>query len=282
MLCRGALIVRAVTLPRLATTALLIFVACAAPPKAPSDLSDLNRYLFREWPDSDPTAMESGVSSLYSFLAPLATKGELNATIDERSWVPTALQSSDITGITWPSGQDPSKMLGAGVAWKSKFSIEDHARWQIQTNQVPAEPTASHYARTFPDTSNPDCFTDRSCTVLDTVNAVTRVNPLGSVSFTLFKSFRWVKLTNSGTGGWAFVSRSWIQNSANGSDASILQSATDDVWLSISSTETWRYQANYSQSTPSLGDETVEYILASGVDQNLQADDKAIQQLLAQ
>jgi hypothetical protein len=249
-----------------------------APPKAPASLDALTTFLFREWGDTSPEPMQSGVANLQAFLAPLAAKGDLNGDVSNREWQPNALETSDLTGIAWPPKANPQNMVGAAVAWKSPWSITDHARLQLQANQLPAEPTATRYNRTFL-TPDPTCFLNQSCLVLNTSNDVIRSNPLGKVELPLQKSFRWVQLITPAGTTWAMVARSWIPTSASGSGGTIVQSAAVDVWLGISSTETWRYQASFSQSTPTLLTSIVAAILVSGVDENLQGDDKAIQQL---
>jgi hypothetical protein len=255
---------------------------CKVPPKAPADLDGLTLFLYREWENSDPSAMESGVVQLQTFLTPLAANGQLTGDINGRSWQPDPPQKSDLTGITPPSGANPQNCIGASVAFKSSEPIADHARLQIQTNQLPAEPTAVTYTRTFPGNAMPQCFLDQSCLVLAASDDVTRKNPLGSVALTpLLKSFRWVRFPTPNGNGWAIVARSWTERVFSGSPAgaAILQSYSLDVWLSISATETWRYQAVFSQSTPALLPSIMVPLVAQGIDENLQAGDSAIKQL---
>ena len=54
---------------------------CKVPPKAPSDLSGLTVFLYRQWGNTDPTVMESGVTKLHDFLAPLAANAPAAATL---------------------------------------------------------------------------------------------------------------------------------------------------------------------------------------------------------
>jgi hypothetical protein len=267
--------------PAIPAVGLLLLVGCAAPPKAPSDLNDLSLFLFREWPDSQAEPMESGITTMQSFLSPLAAKGELSGDINARSWQVNPPQKTDLTGITFPAGANPQECVGAAVAFKSAWSIQDHAKLQLQTNQLPAEPTATLYTRTFTSPTDPSCFLDQSCVVLNTSNDVTRANPLGTVNLTLMKDFRWVSVKTSSGTLLAFVARSWTEKAAKGSAAgsAILQSYAVDVWIGISPTETWRYQANYSQSTPTLDTSILVSIQATGVDENLQGDDAAIKKL---
>src|SRR5208282_619280 len=83
---------------------LVALLGCAAPPKAPSDLNDLSLFLYREWPDTTVEPMQSGISTLQAFLAPLAAKGELSGDINARSWQVNPPQVSDLTSINFPPG----------------------------------------------------------------------------------------------------------------------------------------------------------------------------------
>jgi hypothetical protein len=267
-------------------TGSLVFVAlatgvgCSPPKKAPKDLSDLTWYLYREWPDTEAQPLEDGVANLRDFLAPIAAAGDLTGDTGNRSWQPAPPQKTDITQIPWPEGKDPAKCTGISVAWKSPWPITDHARLQIQTDQLLGEPTAKSYTRHFK--SNPfDCFPNHSCLELDTYNDIVRANPTMEVQLPLFKNMRWVKLKTDKEDRWAIVSRSWIDHSVNGKDpkTGIDQSASLDVWLSISDTETWRYQAVFSESRPEYPADLQSAVVRDATDNTVQAADSAIKKL---
>lgn len=254
--------------------------ACSPPKKAPKDLSDLTWFLYREWPDTDPQPLQDGVANLRDFLKPVAAAGDLVGGTDNRSWQPAPPTKDDVAGLPWPKDKDPAKCRGVSVAWKSPWPIGDHARLQIQTNQLPAEPTAKSYTREL-KTMPFDCFPDHSCLLLETFNDIVRANLAMEIQLPLFKSMRWVKLKTDGEDRWAIVSRSWIDRSIDGKDpkTGIDQSASLDVWLSISDTETWRYQAVFSESRPQYEESLELTIVRDATDQTVQKADDAIQKL---
>ena len=79
-----------------------LLTACKPPsPEAPTDLSDLVRYLFAEWSNEDPLPLQGGLANLDAFMVAI----DMDAPAVDRSWVPDALTVEDVAAITYP-GRD--------------------------------------------------------------------------------------------------------------------------------------------------------------------------------
>lgn len=235
---------------------LIPLVAACAPPEAPEDLDDLTRYLFAEWDADDARVRAAGLANLQDFLAtsvgPEGAKGPITAETPsgERSWSVSDLGEDDVEGLTRPD-RPLDAMVGVSVAHASRWPVGDHARWQTEADQLPAEPSAVRYERTFPDPEDRACFPEESCDVMETVNDARRANFLFSADFVLFKDFRWVPYTDvDGTERQAFYSRSWFEESwpSDGGNATLWQSYSVDVFLDRGDGTTWRYQTSWSET----------------------------------
>jgi hypothetical protein len=235
----------------------LLALACRPPPEAPTGLSDLSRYLLREWGAEDPRVLEAGIENLASELAALDLEGERA----DRSFAPEDLDEADIADMAHPE-EPPEDCVPVGVAGMSQWEIGLHGRLQTEVDQTVAEPSASAYARRFVEPEDPDCFPDASCAVLITANDVTRSNPLYTVTMELFKDFRWIDVTSGGapSGRRAMLARAWIAQSWDGEQGAsrIVQSYTMDSWIEASDGRTWRWQVLWSESEiPGVEDEDI-------------------------
>lgn len=219
----------------------LLLAACKAPPEAPADLGELSRYLYREWDAEDPEVVRVGLQNLVDFLS----DKDLTGSVNDRSWTLPDLTDEDVAGISRPD-RDISAVVGVSVAFESAWPVEDHANVQIQADQRPYEPTApDHYDRSFVDPTDPTCFPDQACDRLVTFNEATRQNILMKVTFELFKDFRAVPMEE----GWAFIARSWFEQSWPGDDGKVMlyQSYSTDLWIGRDD-KTWRFQSLWSES----------------------------------
>ncbi|MFT4625900.1 MAG: hypothetical protein ACI8PZ_004571 [Myxococcota bacterium] len=223
---------------------LATLTACGRPPEAPQELDELSHYLYREWDSEDPRVMQAGVENLAAFLRKQDLSFETS--VMDRSWEISSIEAADVKGVNHPSGRNLSDTIAVGVAAESAFSIDDHATVQTRTDQLPVEPSAVFYERSFPDEDEPRCFHDAECEVLGTVNDVERKNLLMAVEFLLYKNIRWVELDS---GERAMVSRSWLEESAEGANGktTIWQSFSLDTWLSDGK-RTLRYQVLWSEA----------------------------------
>jgi len=143
------------------------------------------------------------------------------------------------------------------------------------------EPTAKKYVRTFPDLDSPDCYVDRSCDVLITVNDIRRENLLLSVGMILYKDIRWVPLPDE-EDSWAMMSRSWIDQVWEGDNGktSVEQSYSLDVWIPRKKNRAWRYQLLWSESDVGVSNEdAITGTVKGSTDSAMKTQDEAIEDL---
>jgi hypothetical protein len=268
----------------LALAALIAHLAgCAPPPEAPTELSDLSRYLYREYDNEDPRVMQAGARNMFDLLATLDLTGDRS----ERSFEPEDLRDEDVADLTRPD-RPLENCLPLGIGGTSRHRIEDHARLMIQPDQTEAEASATYYDRSFPEVADPSCFLDRECDLLVTVNDAERQNALLTVRFILFKNFRWVEILDADGDHerWAIVARSWFEQEWEGEQGenALLQSYASDLWFEDDAGAVWRYQTLWSESrtTPQADDAIVLGILRSSIDGSFGRADDAIDGLLAE
>lgn len=236
-----------------AATLTLPFLALAGgvgcyTPEAPDELNELSRYLYRSWEDEDERVQVAGLLNLEAILADAGLSTD--AALNDRAWEIGQLEPDDVAAVDHPD-RDLAAALGVAVAFESTWPAGCHAGMQAQADQLPVEPSASDYVRTFPDTDDPSCFVDGSCDVLVTENAVRRSNILFAASFELHKTFRWFDYeTEDGDARRAFYSRSWLSESWPGDNGKgmMWQSFSVDVWIDRGDDTTWRYQTLWSET----------------------------------
>lgn len=248
---------------------LLLLPACKRPPEAPAELNDLSRYMYAAWGSDNDADREVGMANLITFIEDV----DLGANLQDRSWELEPITEEDLWDIDWPTERNPADVLGVAVARESIHPPTDHARLQIETDQLDAEPSANSYTRTF-DVSDPSCFLDQSCNPIFTVNDVTRQNVLISVTFDLYKDFRWVETDN----GPALFARSYVDQvwtGANGNN-SILQSYSCDIWIPDGEGTAWRYQTLWSESDVAASDALTIATLKGSIDNILETGDEVI------
>lgn len=226
--------------PMLLTTALL--AGCfTMPPKAPAELDELSRFLFRQWTHDDPKVLEDGVGQLEALLAEV----DLSQKLFFRSYELGPFGADDVESIDTPEGEDPANTIGLSVAYESARSIDDHARMQLETDHLAVEPSAAKYLRRFNEPEDPTCFLDSKCDAIYTDNDVTREKILLiKIEMMLHKDFKWVQMSG---GRRAIVSRMWLPKVAVGK-GTMIQYYLVDVWMERPAGKTWRYQAAYQEA----------------------------------
>jgi hypothetical protein len=248
----------------------LVALSGCGPQDAPTDLNELTHFLYREW--DDDLHMQDALLKLD------AQKFNLDGSTDDRSYHMTPLSRDDLMGVNWPMSRDPNKAIGSCVVRRSKWGMDDQVKLIQLPDQLDAEPSATHYARTFVDPTDPSCFTAQGCSILKTDNDITRDNSAITVSFLLHKNYRWVRL---GPDRWAIAARSNTDHPYKGSKdgTAINQSYSMDIFLQQPDLRTVRYQCSWSETDlgVDLDDGLVLAILVTGVDQALSASDDAIQ-----
>jgi hypothetical protein len=255
---------------------------CSPPPEAPTELSELSRYLYREYDNEDVRVMQGAAANMYDFVATL----DLQSSLVDRSFEPGNLLDEDVSDLTRPD-RPLSNCLPISIGGTSRQRIEDHALLMIQPDQTEAEASATYYDRSFPEESDPTCFLDRSCDLLVTVNDAERANLLLTVEFVLFKNFRWVEILDDDGEHerWAIVARSWFEEEWEGSQGenALLQSYASDLWFEADDGTVWRYQTLWSESriTPEPEESVVRGILRSSINSSFGRADDAIDGLVA-
>jgi len=256
-----------------------LVAACSPPPEAPEDLSELSRYLYREYEAEDPRVLSVGIGNLEAVLS----RFDLDGDVDDRSFVPEDLEESDVAGVTHPDAP-VSDNVPTAVARMSAYAVDWHALLQTESDQLPAEPTATYYLRHFEEPEDPSCFAGRSCESLRTLNDITRSNLLYEIAFEMPKTMRWVDVWVDGepTDRRGIVARSWIERSytSEDGDTDMVQSFTLDVWIEGADGRTLRYQSLWAEVTiPGVPEETIQYFTQGGIDDALAAGDSAIEEL---
>ncbi len=209
---------------------LLSLLACKSPVEAPTEMDELARYLLREFEAEDPAGLEAGLDNLRPLLADAPDEG----------WTLTSLDLADLGDLEPPQGLNPSATSGLAVVYASPHSVADHVPLMLLDDMTPCSPTAESYERSFLE--GRDCFADKDCTFLRTVNAIHRSNLLMEMSFTLYEDYRWV--------GDAVLSRNWIAESAHGDEDSnhLWQDWEVEVWLPEDNGGTLRLWAMWTEA----------------------------------
>jgi hypothetical protein len=258
---------------RVRLTALALFSLAACTPHGGNDINDVTHSLLREWDNADPTVMPSYLAILDGILASkmLGPNGAGN----DRLLALDPPQAGDIVALQPNPGRDPAMQLGGGVARQSQWPIDDFARLQVDPNQVPIEPTAAAYVRTYVDPTDPSCLVGSVCSTIYTSNQITRSNPALQITFTLNKDFRWFTLTD---GRRVLAARSWEPTTATNGSNILYQTYGIDIFIEEPGPLTWRWQATFNETQTSIATTTDIAVatITSAVDGALTTADKVI------
>lgn len=200
---------------------LLLTLACEAPPEAPEDLSELTLYLFEHF-DSEGEELAAGVPVMRDFL--LAVDPEWD--VEDRAVTLPALEEASLGGAPATPGAEPALQVPVAVMWTSRQAIEPHFALSVDPNQVCIDSESSVYHhRTF--ITDPDCFEDGSCKVLETVAEIRREEAIANFWYDYYSDVRRVDVD----GEEALVSRGWLPEFAysDGAEAIFHQSYMLDV-----------------------------------------------------
>ncbi|HCP46135.1 MAG TPA: hypothetical protein DIU15_08845 [Deltaproteobacteria bacterium] len=268
------LMVTSITAGFLATGTL----GCTPPPEAPEDLSELNRYMYREWDAEDPEVLEAGITNLDEFVQAMDFDGELG----DRASAPTGLEEEDVIDVERPAGRSLLDTVNVALAYHSPWPITDHAALIIREDQAPAQPSAPEYTRYFLNVDDPTCFVTQDCDMLQTSADVIRQNPLMSVHMSFFKSFRWTEISETDTqeARRAIVARSWMADSFESETPGTVlwQSYAIDIWMENSDDTVHRYQVMWSETEiPGITDpDIIRGTLRLSMDDTFEAEDAVI------
>lgn len=254
---------------------------CKKVVEAPEDLALLSGFLYGAWDSEDPEERAVALKNLETQLS--SVDDMANAAPIDRSWVIEPLTDEEVEGLTRPD-RPLENTVNVALAHASPWSVEDHARFQTELDQRPAEPTATRYNRIINAPADPACFVAEDCEILDTFNDMRRENLLVQADMELLKTFRWVPFTDDEDNERiAFYSRSWFEQSWPGDkgNATLLQSYSIDVWIEQPDGSTWRYQTLWSETDLgfAVGDGAVESTIRGGTNDAMFAGDQAIADL---
>ena len=193
---------------------LSIFIGCAAPVEAPTELSELTGWLF-----------ENHIADEDTLAAGLVNLTELLDDPPEDGYLLDPLTEERVADIAHPD-RDPADTLSLAVTGESPFAPEEHVVLMKLSDLTAVSPSAERFDRSF--LSDPGCF-PASCDALLTDNDIYRSNLLMSMGLSISKDYRRITL-ESGT---AFIARGWMPESAHGEDGNnhLWQSYELDIWL---------------------------------------------------
>lgn len=215
------------------------FAGCKRADPAPTELNDLARYLYRSF--EDPEALASGLENLVTHMDTV----DIHANnVANRSWQLASLQDPDVDGLTVPTERDIAECDAVGIAYASPHPIESHPAYMVLSDITPLSSSAVVYDRSF-DVDDPDCFLDRTCEVIRTVNQVEYETTFFKVAYRWDKDFRWVEWD----GRLAIVGRGWLPESASGENGNnhIHQNYELDVYLQVGD-EAHRFYGFYADA----------------------------------
>jgi len=239
---------------------------CNKTVEAPTSLSDLSRFLFREF-ESEPEVVASGLANLRGLF------GELGTETDAYSLDP--LTAEDMEGLDRPD-RNLNDMVSLGVLKDSPWPVEDHPLYITLDSLVGLSTAAESYDRVFTNTDDPSCFLDRSCEYLRTENSVHRKNFFIDMTYFFYKDFRWV---TEDTGEDAIISRSWMVDSHSGDSGknNMWQMFEVEAWLS-NGAQTWRLYVGYQEGEyAGVSDDVARGIVQNGIHSSLEAYDGYIE-----
>lgn len=242
----------------------LALLACANPDEAAVEFSDAARYGLEHFDDEDATALAPPL---------LALEEEIYATLDmtsevsaDRALAIEVLTGSEITGIEHPDRDPAAAVPPVALARNSTYPMADHVEVAMRDDLSPMEPNSPQlYARTLTDGA--DCWAERDCLFLRTVNDVLKENAFMEVQYRLDKDYRWVDLED---GRWAIAARSWMPESATGEDGgtTLWQSYTFEIFVPREDGGTLRMMALWAETELSIdvGEDLIETTQLVGID----------------
>ncbi len=169
---------------RLVPLLLAVPLGACSTPEAPTELSDLSRFMIREFHSEDSATLRAGATNFAALLDAADYSGDAR----ERSRLPEPLTPEDVVGLERPEGTVLEDTTDVALFFASRHPVAAHTEFTGSEDQLPAEPSAVGYEREFLEGA--DCFPAGECGLMRTVNTVTRENFLFSMEFVLRKEFR--------------------------------------------------------------------------------------------
>lgn len=251
-------------------------LGCKAPPEAPEELSDLSRYLFREYESEEWGAREAGMGNLAAFFA----GQDMDVDWDELSYTVDDLGADDVVDVEHPD-RDLTLLMPVGMATLSAFTPEDHSSVIVLTDQTPVEPNSPNtYDRDFTEPTDPSCFPGKDCVLLRSMNDIVKENALMNIPYEMHKDYRWVELGEPESGNWGILGRTWCEEVAVGEEGQneINQSFSVDVFLPQDG-GTVRFMALWSESVvPGFGEDVIMGTIEYGMHQMFDATEDYLEE----
>ncbi len=204
---------------------LLLIAACTDIPEAPTEMSELASFTFREFEHEEPGVMEQAVLNMDVLLDAL----DLASEPEDRTFELVPLTAEDVADVPHPD-RDLTVVQGMGLAAISDFPVEAHPAYMVLSDLTEISRSAVVYDRTF-DVADASCFVDRDCEAIHTDNHVSREAFVFRMEYDFRKDYHWVELVDRGE--WAIVSRGWMSQSAHDEEGNnhIWQSFEIEFWI---------------------------------------------------
>lgn len=236
---------------------MLLFLACKAPPPAPTEMNELARFLVREFEGEDETLAE-GLVNLYALLDDI----DLDSDPSDRVYELQDVTTEDLAGLERPD-RAPSDCETLAIAATSTYELDAHTGYMVLDDLTVISTTAEIYDRTMD--VDPACFQSGECPVMRTTNHIYRDAWLFQMEYDFDKDYRWVETER----GRVVLARGWIPTSAHGnSDANhIWQNYEVDVYLEAGQ-DTWRFYGIWTEAEyAGVNEETARNLsISSAVD----------------
>lgn len=233
-------------------------------PLAPTEMTDLVRYMFQNW--EDEALMGEALANLTPWLASNVPSEEA-----EDGYRLDPLTTEDVSTVERPD-RSLEGLLGAAGGAISAFPLADHAGHMLLTDQTWSNPSQYKvYVRTVE--GNTDAFLTGEG-ILRTSNAI-ETSTLGvTIPYDLEKDYRWVR---SEGGDEAIIARSWTEaRGCNDGGGNCLEQSYSIDLYGENGSETVRFTASWSEVTSSISlpDDTLVASLAMGIQNIFVATDE--------
>jgi hypothetical protein len=248
---------------------LILLVGCAKErTPAPTEMTDIVRYLFANW--EDPDALPEAVDNL---------GGWIDRNIDTED-ATDGLELDPLTQADIASVDHPEKGLEdlVGVAGEahSSFPVEDHAAYLVLGDQTFSNPGQyKSYVRTITE-GEPTRFANGEGLIRTTNDVVTATLGI-EVPYTLMKDYRWVE----GETERAVVGRAWIEERScnDGGSNCVEHTYSIDLFYADGPQRSQRMTASWSDvaTSPEFSHDIKVASLANGIQKVFEESEKFLE-----
>ena len=248
-----------------------LIAACTPPEDAPESISEPMVALFTGF-DQDIGPVKTATLALEAALSQLDLTGDLN----DRVYTVPLLIPETLGTLTFPEGTDGTEQVPVAVAGQSAYPLTANIATVSRQSQVCIESNSTvWYERRF--LSEEACFTDYTCDLLKTSNAVHKKKLIIDIWYELLKDYRTFTLDDGRAG---MIARSWTDQKWQGVSGSneLAMSFALEVWLTNSNNPglTDRFYATWSGGELGVDDGFYANIVKLGMDEGYQNADSFI------